>query len=58
MPGRPGRPDTETEILAGVAKVAEDLDAILDRLFANVAELKKILAPEEPGEPDDAKETP
>lgn len=30
--------------LASIAKVADDLDEVLDKLFANVAELKAVLA--------------
>jgi hypothetical protein len=47
----------EAQRLARVAAVAEDLDKILDKLFANVAELKLILERTEPGTPG-AKEKP
>jgi hypothetical protein len=40
MPDMPGTP---REQLAAVARTADDLDAILDKLFANVAELKAVL---------------
>lgn len=39
-------PDAPRDQLAAVAKVAGDLDELLDKLFANVAELKAILAAE------------
>lgn len=42
-------PDDETQQLARVAAVTADLDRLLDRLFTNVAELKKILTAEQPG---------
>lgn len=45
MPADPPR-----EQLASIAAVADDLDAVLDKLFANVAELKAILAAAGPGE--------
>ena len=38
MPG-----DVPREQLASIAKVADDLDKVLDELFRNAAELKKIL---------------
>jgi hypothetical protein len=41
-------PSDETRQLAKVAKVTDDLDEILDRLFASVAELKILLSPPEP----------
>lgn len=36
-------PADESRRLAKVAAVTDDLDRILDRLFANVAELREIL---------------
>ena len=45
-------PADEERQLAKIAAVAEDLDRILDRLFASVAELKGMLRKPEPG--DDA----
>jgi hypothetical protein len=35
--------DAPREQLAAVAKAADDLDVVLDKLFASVAELKAIL---------------
>lgn len=46
----------ETQQLAKIAKVAEDLDKMLDKLFASVDELKVILAA--PPGPDAAKPGP
>jgi hypothetical protein len=40
--------DTPREQLAAVAKAADDLDVVLDKLFANVAELKAILGRAQP----------
>lgn len=37
-------PDKPRDQLAAIAEVTGDLDAVLDKLFANVAELKVILA--------------
>lgn len=45
-------PSDETRQLAKVAAVAEDLDKILDKLFAAAAELKILLTPREPAPPD------
>lgn len=36
--------DAPRDQLAAIAAVADDLDAVLDKLFANVAELKSVLA--------------
>jgi hypothetical protein len=44
-------PAEEARRLARVAAVADDLDKVLDKLFANVAELKLILERTEPGTP-------
>jgi hypothetical protein len=38
-------PGDEAKKLASIAEVTDSLDEILDRLFANVAQLKQILAP-------------
>jgi hypothetical protein len=43
--------------LASIAAVTEDLDKILDRLFANVAELKAILG-KTPDPPSGRPQTP
>lgn len=51
-------PADEAQRLAKVAAVAEDLDRILDKLFANVAELKIILERTEPRAPGGTKEQP
>lgn len=44
--------------IARVAAVAEDLDKILDKLFATVADLKVILTSAEPGTSGTTKEAP
>ena len=44
-------PSDETRQLAKVAAVTDDMDKLLDKLFANVAELKVILAQADPGTP-------
>jgi hypothetical protein len=49
-------PAEEARQLAQVAAVTDNLDKLLDRLFATVAELKVILAPAEPGAPGETKE--
>lgn len=36
--------DAPRDQLASIAAVADDLDEVLDKLFANVAELKAVLA--------------
>lgn len=51
-------PADEARRLAVIASVADDLDKILDKLFANVAELKIILERTEPGTPGTKKEKP
>lgn len=48
-------PSDESRQLAKVAAVAEDLDRILDKLFAAAAELKILLAPREPCAPEQQK---
>lgn len=40
--------DAPAERLAAVAKAADDLDAVLDKLFASVAELKAVLSRAQP----------
>ena len=50
-------PGDEARRLARVSAVADDLDKVLDKLFANVAELKIILERTEPGAPGSKKET-
>lgn len=45
-------PADEAQRLARVAAVADDLDKILDRLFATAAELKVILGRNQPGAPE------
>lgn len=37
-------PDPPRDQLASIAAVADDLDAVLDKLFASAAELKVLLA--------------
>jgi hypothetical protein len=37
-------PDAPRDQLASIAAVADDLDAVLDKLFASAAELKALLA--------------
>lgn len=50
-------PGDEAQRLAKVAAVTDDLDRILDKLFENVAELKKtILARTEPPAPGSTRE--
>ena len=49
-------PSEETQQLAKVAAVTDDLDKILDKLFQNVAELKVILGRAGPGTPGTRKE--
>lgn len=44
-------PGEEARKLARVAAVTSDLDRILDKLFANVAEIKVILGQAEPDPP-------
>lgn len=41
-------PGDETRQLARIAQVTDDLDKLLDDLFASVAELRHILTPPEP----------
>ena len=42
----------EKQQLAAIAAVLDDTDKLLDKLFANVADLKAILARTSPGPPD------
>jgi hypothetical protein len=45
--------DLPRDQLAAVAKTADDLDAVLDKLFANVAELKAVLGRVRPPQEED-----
>lgn len=51
-------PSDESRQLAKVSAVAEDLDKLLDKLFASVAELKILLAPREPCSPEQKRAEP
>lgn len=51
-------PGEEAQRLARIAAVTDDLDQVLDKLFATVAELKTILTRTEPGAPGTNKEAP
>lgn len=50
--------DLPREQLAAVARTADDLDAVLDKLFANVAELKAVLGRDRAGGNDKTEERP